>query len=73
MADEDSGPEFHAEQSVVLVRVGMSLSEAEKLLIEATLRHTHWHIKRAAQILGIDRSTVYAKIKAHGILKEQPP
>jgi DNA-binding NtrC family response regulator len=45
------------------VRVGMTLRQAEKVLISATLEHTNWQIKQAASILGIDRSTLYAKIQ----------
>jgi len=43
------------------------LSEIEKAAIEATLRRTHGNVKAASEILGIDRSTVYEKIKKLGI------
>jgi transcriptional regulator of acetoin/glycerol metabolism len=46
------------------VRVGMSLA---KILIVATLARTKWQIKQAASMLGIDRSTLYDKIKRYGI------
>jgi len=45
----------------------MSLAEMEKLLISATLSHTGGNIKESAAILGIDRSTLYEKIKKYGI------
>jgi len=46
---------------------GISLSEMERLLLTATIRHTGGNIKAAASILGIDRSTLYEKIKRYGI------
>jgi DNA-binding protein Fis len=57
---EDSRP-------VVPVRLGMTLADAENLLITATLRWTGGNIKKAACILGIDRSTLYEKIKRYSI------
>jgi DNA-binding NtrC family response regulator len=45
----------------------MTLADMEKLLISATLRHTGGNIKESATILGIDRSTLYEKIKKYGI------
>lgn len=45
----------------------MSLADMEKLLIGSTLRHTGGNIKESASILGIDRSTLYEKIKKYGI------
>jgi DNA-binding NtrC family response regulator len=45
----------------------MSLQEMEKQLIEATVQRTGGNIKEAASILGIDRSTLYEKIKRYGI------
>ena len=45
----------------------MSLADMEKLLISATLRHTGRNITESAAILGIDRSTVYQKMKKYTI------
>lgn len=45
----------------------ISLADMEKLLIGATLRHTGGNIKESAAILGIDRSTLYEKIKKYEI------
>ena len=39
----------------------------EKLLIVATLQKTSGNIKESATILGIDRSTMYEKIKRYDI------
>ena len=46
-----------------------SLSEVEKRHITATLNETEWNKSKAAQILGIERSTLDRKIKRYGISK----
>jgi transcriptional regulator with PAS, ATPase and Fis domain len=46
---------------------GMSLQDMEKILITATLQRTNGNIKESASILGIDRSTMYEKIKRYEI------
>ena len=46
-----------------------SLSEVEKRHIIATLNATDWNKSRAAQILGIERSTLDRKIKRYGMSK----
>lgn len=45
----------------------LRLDEVEKLVIEATIKRTDGNIKEAASILGIDRSTLYEKIKKYQI------
>ena len=45
----------------------LPLEEVENRVIAATLRRTHGNIKEASAILGIDRSTLYDRIKKHGI------
>jgi len=49
------------------VPVGMSIEEMEKLLIAGTLESTNGNVKDAAGRLGIDRSTLYEKIKRYEI------
>jgi len=58
------------------VRIGMrrtangqpdSLAEVERRHINAVLDRTDWNITRSAEILGIDRVTVYNKIKKYGL------
>jgi DNA-binding NtrC family response regulator len=49
------------------VPAGMSISEMEKLLISATIHAARGNIKEAATRLGIDRSTLYEKIKRYDI------
>jgi DNA-binding NtrC family response regulator len=60
---DDSEPES------LPVWVGMTLQEMERVLIAATLEQTGWCIKEAASILGIDGSTLYAKISCYGIAR----
>jgi DNA-binding NtrC family response regulator len=44
------------------VRVGMTLEESERALIEATLRHAGGDKPRAAAVLGIGLRTLYRKL-----------
>lgn len=46
---------------------GKSLQEMEKAHILEILEETGWNIKKSAEILEIDRSTLYSKIKRYGI------
>ncbi|MBL8293153.1 MAG: sigma-54-dependent Fis family transcriptional regulator, partial [Bryobacterales bacterium] len=45
------------------------LADLEKLAIEAVLRRTSGNVKEAAQRLGIDRSTLYEKIKKYELAR----
>ncbi|HLK47830.1 MAG TPA: sigma-54 dependent transcriptional regulator [Bryobacteraceae bacterium] len=51
------------------VPVGMTIQEMEKLLIAATIDAANGNIKEAASRLGIDRSTLYEKIKRYEIAR----
>jgi two-component system response regulator HydG len=46
---------------------GMTMQEMERQLIVATIARTEGNIKEAASVLGIDRSTLYEKIKRYEI------
>ncbi|MEE4362706.1 MAG: sigma-54 dependent transcriptional regulator [Desulfotignum sp.] len=46
---------------------GVSLHDVEKQHIQTILTRTSWHISKAAGILGIDRSTLYNKIKRYDL------
>jgi transcriptional regulator with GAF, ATPase, and Fis domain len=48
----------------------ISLDEMEKRQILATLGHTDWNKSRAAEILGIERSTLDRKIKSYELKRE---
>lgn len=45
----------------------MTLRDLEKRMIESTLQRTRGNIKAAAESLGIDRSTLYDKIRRYDI------
>lgn len=46
-----------------------SLNEVQKTHIFRILNENQWNISKSAEILGIDRSTLYSKIKRHKIPK----
>ncbi len=46
-----------------------TLHEIEKAHIRQILDENQWNIARSAKILGIDRSTLYNKIKRHNLQK----
>jgi DNA-binding NtrC family response regulator len=48
-----------------------SLKEAERRHIVASLRQYNWNISRTAKSLGIDRVTVYNKIKRYHIREDE--
>jgi DNA-binding NtrC family response regulator len=48
---------------------GDTLADAEKVHIAHILERTGWNITRAAEILQIDRATLYNKIKKYGLRK----
>jgi len=50
---------------------GGSLQDVEKSHVLTILEQTGWNIKRSAQILGIDRSTLYNKMKRFRISREK--
>jgi transcriptional regulator of acetoin/glycerol metabolism len=51
-----------------------SLKQVERAHITNILEQTNWNITKSAEILCIDRSTLYNKIKRHNINKpiDQP-
>ncbi len=49
---------------------GMTMAEMEKLLIAETLRRARGNVKESAATLGIDRSTLYEKIKKYEIPRD---
>lgn len=57
-------------QHAALVYRPQSLEEIEKRHIKETLKHTDWNKSRAAEILGIERSTLDRKIKSYGLRRE---
>jgi DNA-binding NtrC family response regulator len=47
-----------------------SLEDLERTHIAATLRNTHGNVSQAARVLGIDRVTLYNKMRKYGLRKE---
>ena len=47
--------------------VGISIEQAERVLIENTLKLTEGNREHAAKILGIGERTLYRKIKEYGL------
>jgi DNA-binding NtrC family response regulator len=52
-----------------LATENMPLSEIEKRYIMKVLQRTNWHQSKAAEILGIDRKTLYRKIKEYNLVQ----
>ena len=50
-----------------LGEAGITLEELERRYMIQVLHDTGWHKKRAAEILGINPSTLYRKIKSYGL------
>lgn len=49
----------------VTISVGTTVDRASAKLLHATLEHTNWDKPRAAKILDVSLSTVYAWIRRH--------
>ena len=49
----------------------MTLGEIEKIFIIKTLKSCEWKCKTAAKLLGINRTTLYRKMKKYGIKREK--
>ncbi len=52
---------------------GDSLEAVEKTHIAEVLDKTSWNISKASKRLGIDRTTLYSKIKKYGLVRKQTP
>ena len=46
---------------------GRSLEDVERAHIEKILRESDWNLSRAARVLGIDRTTLYNKLKRYNL------
>jgi len=64
-AREPAGSAAQAPDEIRL-RVGTTVDEAERALIEATLRYTGNNRTRAAAILGISQKTLFNKLREYG-------
>jgi DNA-binding NtrC family response regulator len=63
--DVPGGPEPDAVVNGLGIQVGMSIAEAERVLIEATLGQTKNNKTRSAIALGISTKTLHAKLKQY--------
>ena len=52
---------------------GATLTDVERHHIASVLDQTSWNITRAAEILDVDRVTVYNKIKKYGLSRNGLP
>jgi DNA-binding NtrC family response regulator len=59
------------DDSVVSIRVGSTVDEAERLLIIRTLEVTGQNKTRAAEILGVSLKTLHNKLKEYGRTREE--
>ncbi|HZA94535.1 MAG TPA: helix-turn-helix domain-containing protein, partial [Burkholderiaceae bacterium] len=59
--------------SILSVRVGTTLAEAERSLIFATLEHFEGHKERTAAALGVSLKTLYNRLKEYGAEGASPP
>ena len=59
--------------SVVPVRVGTTVDEAERMLILRTLESTGQNKTRAAEILGVSLKTLHNKLKEYSHAREDQP
>jgi DNA-binding NtrC family response regulator len=57
----------------VSLRVGMTVDEAERVLIEATLAHAGMNKSRAAAILGITAKTLHTKLRQYQMPVDEAP
>jgi DNA-binding NtrC family response regulator len=60
-----------ADPASVRLRVGTTIDEAEKALIQHTLEHTRNNKTRAAEILGISLKTLHNKLKEYGAAESE--
>jgi DNA-binding NtrC family response regulator len=68
-----TGHDTAQQATPVSICVGMTLQQAEALLIAATLRHTDGNMSAAAMILDINRTTMYAKVMRYNIRSQKGP
>ncbi len=60
-----------AEAKIAHAAPQRTLQEVERIHVLETLIDNGWNIQRSARILGIDRTTLYAKIKRYGLKPDE--
>ena len=68
-----AAPAHASDASVVPVRVGTTVDEAERMLILRTLESTGQNKTRAAEILGVSLKTLHNKLKEYSHSREDQP
>lgn len=61
------GSDVIPRETVELPAGDRSLRSVEKVLVQLVLEETNWNISKAASMLGINRTTLYNKIKLHNL------
>jgi len=59
----------YSDQPIVPLR--LALEKPEKQIIEATLQLNNWNRLRTAAMLGINRTTLFNKMRKHSLLREE--
>lgn len=67
LAAVDAAGSSAASGEVVTLPVGASIAEAEKTLIEATLKRVGGQKEKAAAVLGISLKTLYNRLRVYGL------
>ncbi|MBE7541540.1 MAG: sigma-54 dependent transcriptional regulator [Bryobacteraceae bacterium] len=62
--------DFPFQASPVMAAEGRRLEDIEKVHIERVLTESGWNLSRSARVLGIDRTTLYNKIKRYNLRGE---
>jgi DNA-binding NtrC family response regulator len=65
----DDLPFTMSDEKSATAPMGDSLADMERAHIALILGRTHWNITQAAEVLQIDRATLYNKIKRYGLVR----
>ena len=69
-ARPDGGAEPSAEQEIVPVRVGDTMADVERRMLQRTLEFARGNKKKAAEMLELSLKTIYNKVKEYGLERE---
>ncbi|MBI5479296.1 MAG: sigma-54-dependent Fis family transcriptional regulator [Deltaproteobacteria bacterium] len=69
---EDLPEPLRQPQALVEAGPDATLEAVERAHIERVLAHNGWNIQRSAEILGIDRMTLYRKIRRFNLVRTKP-
>jgi len=60
----------HVRRPETSLPAGRSLADVERAHIESVLEESDWNITRAARVLGVDRGTLYHKIRKYELARQ---